>query len=524
MRNTSYRGQSKRFVMSDEEYSSLLAGPDEVPHSSEAERAILGSILLDNRLMANAVELGLEVYDFYVCSHQYVFAAMTILSNSGREIDPLLLSEVLRQEGLLEKAGGMTFVSEITYGLPHYANVAAYAKVVKDCSHLRDALKVQYLNASIIQAREQDADEILAQVEANTLEVVGAALRRGTHRSPEFVDVGVDEGDFDNMLVSWHEGHSADAIETPLAWFNDMLEGGGLQKQGLYVLAAPPKVGKTALMLWFMNYWASVMKIPVGIISMEMNRRSLLKRLFSQYTGIPLWMFRKGLRGPEYNEARKTVKPFFEMLRTRLFIADAINTTPQFRHAGRRLVLGPTQAQVLGVDYIQLGSTSKDRDPNNRATDTGAVIGELKGLAQELNVPIIAISTLTQAPEREGRRPELTDLAWSGDLRYAAEAVCFMHNASFKKGMSREEFRAFNEARIWNIDFILAAQRNGPTGEIRLDFLKQMTQFAVSADQQTTRGASKKRDEAPAPDFNVPHSEGELAETLFSREESDDWL
>lgn len=480
-----------------------------IPHDANAEKVLLGSVILDNAHMAHLVEYGFEPGDFYVRAHEFTYRGMLLLHNEGREIDPLSLIDALRQEGLLDNMSSepMTFIAELTYGLPHFSNLATTAKMVKDCSRLREALRIQQYNTSIILDRAESAEMILAQVEANTLEVIGNALRRANRRSPEFIDAGEDEGRFDQMLVDWNEGRSADALETPLPWLNERLEGGGLQRQGVYIIGAPPKVGKTSLLLWWANYWVNVLKVPGGIIEMEMSRYSLLKRLFAQYTGIPMWMFRRGFRGPEFAQARKMVKPFFADLRGRLHIVDSINTISQFRHAARRIVLGPTQAQWIGVDYLQLAAVTAERDPRNRATETGLVIQELKNMAQELNVPIVGISTLTQEGEREGRRPELTDLAWSGDLRYAAEAVIFLHNADYKRAMSREQRMTFDSLKSWQIDLILAAQRNGPTGERRLNFLRNMMQFAdmnVDVDER----AYDPRTIAPPPEepdfFNVP--------------------
>lgn len=504
------------FIQREDEYDGFLEGG--MPHDSAAENAILGSILLDNSHMDYLIN-ELDHGDLYVRANKFFYIGMTILYREGREIDPLTLSDVLRREGTLEQAGGMTHVSELTYGLPHFTNVKAYLKIVKDCSNLRDGIKLAQYNIARMIAREEPADEILAGVEASTLEIVGAALRRKTHRSPEFVDAGDDEGRFGEMLEEWNEGRSADALETPLPWLNDHLEGGGLQRQGVYIIGAPPKVGKTSLLLWWANYWVNVLKVPGGIIEMEMSRFSLEKRLFAQYTGIPMWMFRKGFRGPEFAQARKMVKPFFEGLRGRLHIVDSINTISQFRHAARRIVLGPVQAQWIGVDYLQLASVTQERDPRYRATETGVVIQELKNMAQELNVPIVGISTLTQEGEREGRRPELTDLAWSGDLRYAAEAVMFLHNADYKRAMSREQRMIFDSLKSWRIDLILAAQRNGPSGERRLDFIRNMMQFADTNEDERARESRAQIITPEEPDFyDAPPP------LLAPVQESDAWL
>jgi replicative DNA helicase len=488
------------------------------PHSSNAERAILGTILLCNDLMGQAIGYGIEPYMMYVKAHDIVFGSMFRIFNRGGEINPILLGEDLRREGLIEQVGGVAFISELTYGLPHFTNLLAYAKVVKNKWKLREALKVQRLNEALILAEEEDTDEILAQVETNTLEVVGAALRDENVRSQEFVDVGEDEGEFRATLEAYHLGH-ASGLETPFEWLNDKLEGGGLQPQNLYIIAAAPKVGKTSFLLRLANHWANVLQVPGGILTMEMRRMALEMRMFAQYAGIPYWMFRKGFRGPEYKVAMASIGPFFQNLRRRLFMVDSISTLAQFRQAARRVVLGPTQAKWLATDYIQLMSASRDPDPYQRAADVGAVTRGLKKVAQELNVPLVAISTLNQDGEREGRRPEPTDLAWTGDLRYAAEALIFLHNSDYKRAMTREQKMEFDEMKSWAIDLMLSYQRNGPTGERRLTFIKDMMRFEDAGD---SRVMTSKFERDPM-EYTIPFGD-EGPQLLAEGKESEAWL
>lgn len=487
------------FVRDEREYEELLASG--IPHDPRAESALLGAIILDNKLMGQAIEAGISDSTFYVRANQFIWPACVILWREGTVINPITIGDVLRREGQLQQVGGIANISDLTNEVYKFGftNVATFAKIMLDHAKVRDALRITRYNEALLLEGGLPADELLAQVEANTLEVVGAALRDKKSRSQEFTDVGEDEEEFERAIVGYHEGVT-DAIETPIKWLNDKLEGGGLQKQGIYLIAAPPKVGKTSLMLWFADFMAR-MERPGGLISMEMRRLALEKRLFARYAGIPFWMMRKGFHGPEYEQALKKIKPFFASLRKRLFIVDSISTMPQIRHAARRLVHGPTQAEWLALDYLQLASSTDSPDPHQRAQEVGAVSRDAKVLAQELNVPIIVISSLNQEGEREGRRPELTDLYWSGQMRYDAEAILFLHNPDYKRAMTREERIAFDELKLWNVDLILAAQRNGPTGEVRLQFVREYMQFNVPEPVKAPQWSGPK---SPEPDFDNP--------------------
>lgn len=462
------------YGVSDMDGKVLLARP--LPHSAEAERAILGSILLDNTLALQAASL-LTRDDFYVRAHNFVFAAMMVLYEAGKEIDPLMLAEELRREGQLDTLGGMTFIGELSYGLPHFANVASYAKVVKDHSLMRRAIKVANKITSAALEGEDKAEKVLADAETMVLALVddlyrghGGKNREGFYSLKELV------GPMRERFEAFHR-HETKAVTTGMREVDDMLDGGGLQPQGLYYVGAAPKSGKTSLALGWAYHVARGLGKKVLAVSEEMHRLQLTQRIYSAHTGIPYFMFRPGFYGPEYKLALERLEEFGDIP---MMVTDNLYTVPQIRRHCRREVQGAKPGQEVGliiIDYLQLVALNDDGlDYKQRAQVVGQVSREMKRMAQELDVPVLAMSALNRDSSREGRRPEMHDLRESGQLEFDAEAIFFLHNPAYVPGQKYE--RKPEE----DIDLIIGAQRNGPTGDIALTFLGKYMQFLTEAD------------------------------------------
>jgi replicative DNA helicase len=480
------------YGVSDMPRDTMLSRP--LPHSADAERAILGAVVLDNSLALQAAAL-LTRDDFYVRAHNFAFAAMMALYERGSEINPILLGEELKREGQLEQAGGVSFLSELTYGLPHFTNVAAYAKVVKDHSVLRQAIKVANKITSAALDGEDDAETVVAEAETMILGLVNEMYRGHGGRNREgFYTLKELVGPMRDRLEAFHK-HQTKAITTGMREVDDMLDGGGLQAQGLYYVGAAPKSGKTSLALGWAYHVARVLGRRVLAVSEEMHRLQLMQRLYSAHIGVPYFMFRPGFYGKEYELALERLADFGDIP---ISISDNLYTVPQIRRHCRREVQGAKPGEEVGliiIDYLQLVALSDEGlDWRQRAQVVGQVSREMKRMAQELDVPVLAMSALNRDSSREGRRPELHDLRESGQLEFDAEGVFFLWNPAYVPG------QAYQRKDEEDITLIIGAQRNGPTGDIPVKFLGKYMQFLTEADYRAiTEGgyetAQQKTDE-----------------------------
>ncbi len=443
--------------IADPSREQLLERP--LPHSAEAERAILGSILLDNSLVNHAIEL-LRPEDFYVRAHQFVFRSMIALSERGSEIDPLLLSEELRREGVLEQAGGMTFISELTYGLPHFTNVAAYAKVVKDHSLMRQLVKVANKITSEALEGEDEATIILDHAEQMIFALADERTRQGFAHIKPVADLLLEK-------VQEMAGRSAmlTGLTTGFSELDTMTS--GLQPSDLVIVAARPSMGKTSLCLTLAQNAAIQAGAVVGVFSLEMSKESLVMRMLCSEGRVDAHRFRSGYLSRD--EWARLAGALGTLAEARIFIDDTPGISVlEMRAKARRLAAEQKKLDLIVVDYLQLMSGSSRRS-ESRQQEVSQISRELKGLAKELNVPLVALSQLSRAPEaRSDHRPQLSDLRESGSIEQDADLVAFIY---------REEQYNRTEENTGTAELIIAKQRNGPTGTVNLAFLKEFTRF-----------------------------------------------
>jgi replicative DNA helicase len=445
----------------------LLERP--LPHSAEAERAIEGSVLLNNGLMHEAAA-EMEPEDFYVHAHHFVWDAMLSLYNRGSEIDPLLIAEELRREGKLEAAGGMTFISELTYGLPHYPNVASYAKVVKDHALMRQLIKVASKITDEALESEDGADVVLDRAGQYLLSLMD---RRQVKR---FSQAGVL---VNRALVKAAEraqkGQVVTGVSTGLRELDSLTL--GLQPTDLIIVAARPGMGKTSLAMTMAEYAAVDMGLTVGVFSLEMSEEQLSERMVCSRAHVDAHRFRSGYLSRDEWARLAAAEAEFEG--KHLYIDDSAGVSPLYiRSRARRLALQAEQdgrkLDVIVVDYLQLMSAAARRAEQrtrdmNREQEVSSISRELKGLAKELNVPLVALAQLSRAPEqRSDHRPVLSDLRESGSIEQDADLVAFIY---------REEQYRKTEENTNLAELILAKNRNGATGTIQLSFLKEFTRF-----------------------------------------------
>ncbi len=436
----------------------LLERP--LPSSPETERALLGSILLDNSLIAQAVEL-LKPNDFYVPSHRRVFMAMIALFERGSEINHVLLGEELRRDNSLEAAGGMLFLSNLAYGLPHATSLAPYAKVIRGKSLLRQLVKVANKITSEALEEEDEPQNILDHAEHAIFALADERIRQGFEHIKHPAE---------RVLEKAEAVEHRDLVVTGVATGFRNLDAltSGLQKQDFVVIAARPSMGKTSLALTLAQHAAIENKAVVGIFSLEMSAESLAMRMLCSEASVDAQKFRSGFLSNE--EWSRLGKALGKLADARIFIDDtpAISVL-EMRAKARRLATEQKQLDMIVVDYMQLMSGSTRRF-ESRQQEVSQISRELKALAKELNVPMVALSQLSRAPEnRTDHRPQLADLRESGAIEQDADLVAFIYR--------EEQYHKTDENR--NIaELIVAKQRNGPTDTVYLAFLNQFAKFA----------------------------------------------
>jgi replicative DNA helicase len=405
-----------------------------LPNSAEAERAILGAILLDNGLISQAIE-QLRPEDFYVPSHRRIFVAMIMLFERGAEINPILIGEELKKENALEAVGGISFITNLTYGLPHSTNIAHYAKVVRGKSMLR-----------------QLADERIRQGFMHVKPIAEQLLEK----------------------VQEMEGRAAvlTGLTTGFADLDKMTS--GLQPSDLIILAARPSMGKTSFALMLAENAAISAGAVVGMFSLEMSKESLVMRMLCSQGNIDAQRFRNGfLSRLEWAQIAKSLGVLAD---TKIFLDDTPGLSVlEMRAKARRLAAEQKKLDLIIVDYLQLMSGSSKR-VESRQQEVSQISRELKGLAKELNVPLVALSQLSRAPEsRSDHRPQLADLRESGALEQDADVVAFIFREEQYK--TPEEREALPEDRKNVAELIIAKQRNGPTGTVDLRFTPSSMRF-----------------------------------------------
>ncbi|HVF48858.1 MAG TPA: replicative DNA helicase [Pyrinomonadaceae bacterium] len=435
----------------------LLERP--LPHSADAERAILGAVILDNGLINQAIEL-LRPEDFYIRAHYFIFRSMISMSERGSEINPILLGEELRRDGALEQVGGIAFISELTYGLPHFTNLAHYAKIVRDKSLLRQLVKVNNIITSEALEEEDEASVILDHAEQLIFALADERTRQGfSHVKPVA----------DSLLEKVQEmaGRSVmlTGLTTGFTEIDTMTS--GLQPSDLIIVAARPSMGKTSLCLTLAQNAAISAGAVVGIFSLEMSKESLVMRMLSSEARVDAHRFRSGFLSRE--EWARLAGALGTLAETKIFIDDTPGISVlEMRAKARRLAAEQKRLDLIVVDYLQLMSGSSRRS-ESRQQEVSQISRELKGLAKELNVPLVALSQLSRAPEsRTDHRPQLADLRESGAIEQDADVVAFIY---------REEQYTRTEENAGIAELIIAKQRNGPTGNVKLAFLKEFTRF-----------------------------------------------
>jgi len=435
-----------------------------LPQNLEAERSILGAVLLDNHALNAAVE-KLRTDDFFLPQHRRIFERMVQLGEKQQAIDTVTLMEDLSRRGELEAAGGVAYLSTLADGLPRVTNVEHYARIVKEKSVLRSLI----YSASAIQEQAleaaDDADVILDRAESKILQLAEDRVRAGLIGVKDLV-----KENFERLEKIFSEGRRITGLATGYPGLDN--ETAGLQPSELIILAARPSMGKTALALNIAENVALRHREPVAIFSLEMSKESLLLRLLASEARVDAHKFRTGHMNRD--DWGKVTTALSNLGEAPIWIDDSASSTVLEMGAKARRLKRDRGLSLMVVDYLQLVVPSNSGRGTNRQEEVSSMSRALKGLAKELKVPIVVLSQLTRAPEREERRPQLADLRESGAIEQDADVVLFINRPNFYKTDLPEEDRA-------KAEIIIAKQRNGPTGNLNFVFLSRHTRFEEAA-------------------------------------------
>ena len=446
-----------------------------LPASLDAERSILGAILLDNHLYNEAAERITQA-DFALEAHRRIFLRMAELIDAGRAVDIITLRDILSQHKEVESIGGVAYLASLTENLPRRLSIEEYVRIVKNKSLLRQLIVV--CSEAITEAADQseDALDVLNAAESKLLEVTEHGVQRGFASIPEIV-----RGSFGSIDQLFAEGHrEVTGLETHFTEFDRMTS--GLQKSELVIIAARPSMGKTAWAINIAQNAAVRGGSVVAVFSLEMSKESLLRRMLASEALVDQQKIQKGYTSRE-DQARLT-EALERLTEAHIFIDDtpAISLT-EMRAKARRLRQMHGRLDLIVIDYLQLmtgspaaGAGAGAKRYENRTQEVSAVSRGLKALAKELDLPVIALSQLSRASEQRGgdKKPMLSDLRESGSIEQDADVVAFIHRDSY---YNKDENGQPDPETEGKAEIIIAKQRNGPTGSVHLAYLSKCTRF-----------------------------------------------
>jgi replicative DNA helicase len=445
-----------------------------LPQNLEAERCILGAVLIDNHALNAAVQT-LRTEDFFLSQHRHIFEQMVQLGEKRQAIDTVTLMEDLTRSGKLESAGGVAYLSQLADGMPRVTNVEHYARIVKEKAVLRGLI---YSAAAIQEqalAAGDDADVILDRAENAIFQLAEDRVRAGLIGIKDLVKDG-----FERLEKIFSEGRRITGLATGYSGLDN--ETAGLQPSELIILAARPSMGKTALALNIAGNVALRHKSPVAVFSLEMSKESLLLRLLASESRVDAHKFRTGhMNRDDWGKITTTLASLGE---APIWIDDSASATVLEIGAKARRLMRDRGLSLLIVDYIQLVVPTNTGRGSNRQEEVSGISRALKALAKELKVPVVVLSQLTRAPEREDRKPQLSDLRESGAIEQDADVVMFINRPNFYKTDLPEEDRA-------KAELIIAKQRNGPTGTLNFVFLGRHTRFEEAAPDAWSSGGEE---------------------------------
>lgn len=434
-----------------------IASPKVPPHSVEAEQSVLGSMLLSKEAIYVALE-RLKRDDFYLEAHRAIFDVIAELHENREPVDLITVTETLRSRKMLESVGGVTYLTTLTEVVPTPANIAQYCKIVEEKALLRRLLEATSQILSMAYEPREDVEELLDEAERKIFAVV---QKRRVDSFHHIKDVLLST--FERIEQLYNSKGGITGVPTGFPDLDAMTS--GLQPSDLILVAARPSMGKTAFALNIAQNAAIKHKIPVAIFSLEMSKEQLVQRMLCAESNVDSHKLRTGrLDEDDWPKLARAMGPLSE---APIFIDDTPAITCLEIRAKARRLKAEKGLGLIVIDYLQLIAGRGQTE--NRQQEISEISRSLKALARELNVPVLALSQLSRAPDvRSDHRPVLSDLRESGSQEQDSDLVAFLY---------REDYYNPNTDRKNIAEVIIAKQRNGPTGKVELLWLSQYTKF-----------------------------------------------
>lgn len=445
-----------------EEFSNKISSVNQPPQAVDVERAVLGAIMLDRNAL-DKVAAAVQPECFYDKRNQIIYEAMISLYESNEPIDSVSLYEELKKSNKIESTGGPVYISKLAQDISSAANVEYHSKVVLEKWILRKLISSSMEIATNAYKGNEDVFDLLDSAETKIFEITEAGLKE----SYKSMDRAVREA-IEHIEAIHSKNISSFSVPTGFFALDDIL--GGFQKSDLIIVAARPSMGKTAFALSAARNAAVDDKVPIAVFSLEMATIQLVTRLICAEARINAHSVRTGKFKAE--DGPRISRTAHKLSQAPIFIDDTPGQTVLEIRAKARRLKAEKNIGLIIIDYLQLMSSSTRMDSREREIST--ISRSLKALAKELNVPVIALSQLNRAVEtRSDKRPQLSDLRESGSIEQDADVVIFLNRpeyygiTQFSDGESTEGIA----------EIIVGKQRNGPTGDIKLKFIKDFARF-----------------------------------------------
>lgn len=428
------------------------------PHNIDAEMAVLGSMLLDETAIGEAIE-AIERASFYKESHRKVFDVILSLYNDNKAVDLITLTDELKRLGLLDAVGGASFLTELVNSVPTAANVSHYLAIVKEKSLLRSLINSSHKIVSLCFDTETPVAEVVDQAEKLIFDVSENRQKVGAQSLKEIIQRNIET--IDRLYQQ-----KAHVTGVPTGFVDFDMKTAGLQPSDLIIVAGRPSMGKSALALCMAEYAGVISKIPLAIFSLEMSKEQMAQRILCSHARVDANKVRTGFLSA--SDWPKLTAAAGKLAEAPIFIDDSPGISVMELRAKARRLKANHDIQLIILDYIQLMRSSTSSS-ESRQQEISEISRSLKALARELSVPIIGISQLSRAVEsRNDHRPQLSDLRESGAIEQDADVVVLI---------LREEYYNPTPENKGVAEIIIAKQRNGPVGSVKLAFLNEYTRF-----------------------------------------------
>lgn len=427
------------------------------PQNIDAERSTLGSMLLEKEAIYKAQEI-LNPEDFYREAHRVIFEVVIHLANKGEPVDIITVSEELKQRNMLDKIGGIPYLTSLANAVPTAANVEYYARIVEEKALLRSVIRVSTDIVSMSYEGAQEVDVILDEAEKQIFQI---SQKRNVKGYVSLKSILVET--FERIETLYESKGGVTGLPTGFTDLDRMTA--GLQPSDLIILAARPSMGKTTFALNIASHAAIDLKIPVIMFSLEMSKEQLAMKMLCSEAGVDNQRIRTGtLLDSDWPRLSHALGKLSDSM---MFIDDTPGATVLDIRAKSRRIKSEFGLGMILIDYLQLMSSRTKTE--NRQQEVSEISRSLKSLARELEVPVVALSQLSRAVEqRTDKRPGLADLRESGSLEQDADIVAFLY---------REDYYNQETDRKNITDLIIAKQRNGPIGTVEFLFQKEFGKF-----------------------------------------------